>query len=229
MKLGVSIVYSSIDSFLWVKLREQVEAIADYAIVVRRSHLLCGEVEPLPNLGMTTLTLPAFEGDPQACMRQMRLEGVRGMPPSITHVLLLDSDELFEPNRLKAALRDVPTYFAADWYWRVGFVKAVQQNEVAGLLCRKDKLVDQGYGDREALCLGIQRPRAETPFMHHYSWCKPLDQMIRKVRNWGHRDDRPWESMLLHEWRQPLPGTCFVHKNRPLVRCTDIMGIRDPA
>jgi len=231
MNLGVVVIYSSIDHFLWPRLREQIEAIADDAVVVRRTHLFSGEKEPLHDLGLRTLTLPLDHGiDHWEQMRRMRFAGVRNLHPGVTHVLLLDSDELFEVERLKMHLGDVPTFFASEWYWRTGFVKAVQNNETSGLLCRKtDLLLDTTEGDRERMAHGIQRPRPERPFVHHYSWCKPLEQMVRKVRNWTHKDDKPWESMLLHEWRQPLPGTCFVHKNRRLVRCIDQFGIGDPA
>ena len=230
MKLGVCVIYSSIDHFLWPLLKQQVEDIADDAIVVRRTHLFSGEKEPLPDLGMRTLTLPLEDADDHwDQMRKMRFHGVRELRNDITHIMLLDSDELFEVDRLKGSLSNTPTFFAADWYWRVGWVKAVQSNETSGLLCRREHmLMDTKEGDREKMAVGIQRPRIYPPIFHHYSWCKPIDQMHRKIRNWVHKDDKPWESMLMHEWKQPLPGTCFVHRNRKLVLCHDKFGIGDP-
>lgn len=228
MKLGVVVVYSSIDRFLWDKLRLQIETIADSAVVVRRTHLWSGEVEPLDPMGLPTITMPMAGSDPWVAIQDMRIAGVEDLSPDTTHVLLLDSDELFEIDRLKEAITDVPTYFAANWYWRSGSCIGVQQKETAGLLCKPDLLFRARKGDRENMAASIERPRPRIPFMHHYSWCKPLDCMLSKVRSWGHRDDRQWVDLVTREWASALPGTCFVHKNRPLATCTDMFDIGTP-
>lgn len=221
MKVGVTVVYSSIDSFLWPTLRAQIESFADQIIVVSRTHLFGGSREPDEPLGVPHLTLPPGFGSGGKLCQEMRLAGLDALA-GCDRVLFLDSDELIEVERLKPWLAtEQPTYFAAEWYWREPTVKAVQRNEVAGLYCRPQDVVRNGPGERETMCKGILRPRPERPFMHHYSWCKPLPQMLQKVRNWGHRDDRvDWAIQIQREWTSPLPGDCsFVHKNRQLVLC----------
>lgn len=222
MKVGVAIVYSSIDSFLWPMLRRQVESFADQIVAVSRTHLFSGEEEPAADLGVNHVLLPWKPGPGGQLCQEMRLVGLQQLR-ECDRVLFLDSDELIDVERMKPSLTTaVPTYFAAEWYWRDPTVKAVQKNEVAGLYCRpEDVLANQKRGEREAMCEKIQRPRPEHPFMHHFSWCKPLDAMLKKVANWGHRNDHDdWAGEILREWTAPLPGDCsFVHRNRQLVRC----------
>lgn len=227
MRLGVVVNYCSIDSFLWSRMSQMLAKIADEVVVVRRTHLFGGDAEPHEELGFPTLTLSQFDGSAFDACVAMRQCGVAALPSSIDTVLLLDSDELCECERLHPWLHDAhhtPVYLPAEWYWRQPTIATLQQKEVAGLLCPKDKLVFGRKGDREMMAEHIARPRlrGRQP-MHHFSWCKPFPDMIRKVRNWGHRDDRrDWETMVRNEWQSPLPGTCFVHRNRPLVLCDNL-------
>ena len=35
------------------------------------------------------------------------------------------------------------------------------------------------------------------PMFHHYSWVRACEEdLLRKVANWGHRDDKPWASLI---------------------------------
>lgn len=221
MKVGVTIVYSSIDSFLWPTLKEQVTSFADDVLVVSRDRLFGGKPEPKVDLGVPHIVLDGRIDSGRALCQEMRMIGLQGLR-HCDRILFLDSDELIDVERLKPELStSVPTYFAAEWYWREPTVRATQKNEVAGLYCKPDVVIEQNHGEREAMCAFIARPRPEHPFMHHFSWCKPLENMLMKIRNWGHRSDRvDWATQVQREWASPLPGNCsFVHRNRPLGFC----------
>jgi len=228
MSLGVVVNYCSIDSFLWPLLKRQIEVIADAVVVVRRTHLFGGEPEKDVDLGFPTIVLPPHDGNAFDACTAMRKPGVEALP-SVSHVLLLDSDELFQPERLHEWIghdMNMAVYFPAEWYWRVPTIRTKQKKEVAGLFARIGDLRFGRGGDRERMVDSLLRPRLTgMQPMHHFSWCKPFPQMLAKVRNWGHKDDRPWRRLLIEEWGRPLPGKCFVHPGRELLHCTNLFGI----
>ena len=49
------------------------------------------------------------------------------------------------------------------------------------------------------------------PMFHHYSWVRTKEEMLKKVRAWGHRADRDWEALVQEEFNAPFRGTDFVH------------------
>jgi hypothetical protein len=50
------------------------------------------------------------------------------------------------------------------------------------------------------------------PFIHHYSWVRTKEEMLRKVNNWGHDKDKNWSELVEEEFLRPFNGTDFVHK-----------------
>lgn len=49
------------------------------------------------------------------------------------------------------------------------------------------------------------------PLFHHFSWVRTREEMLAKVRAWGHRNDRNWESLVEEEFQTPFRGVDFVH------------------
>tara|TARA_R110002126_G_scaffold291760_1_gene457048 strand:+ start:36157 stop:36837 length:681 start_codon:yes stop_codon:yes gene_type:complete len=220
MRTGVVIVYSSIDDFLWGALSARVQKFADEVIVVSRTHLFGGEPEPTVDMGVPSVLMGKSDGPGWKAVQEMRRAGLESLPP-VDRVLFLDSDELPDQTITEHLDNPSPVYFAAEVYWREPWIRQVQNNEVAGLLCKPDEVVWNRRGEREAMTSKrIVRPRPDKPFMHHFAWCKPLDAMVKKVQNWGHSGDRgDWVAMVKEEWARPLPGNCFVHKGRLLEEC----------
>lgn len=50
-----------------------------------------------------------------------------------------------------------------------------------------------------------------SPMFHHFSWVRSKEDILRKVRDWGHKSDRPWQDIIHEKWDQPFDGTDFVH------------------
>jgi hypothetical protein len=50
-----------------------------------------------------------------------------------------------------------------------------------------------------------------TPMIHHYSWVRTKEQLMRKVFSWSHRTERDWESLVEEEFSQPPSNVDFVH------------------
>jgi hypothetical protein len=46
---------------------------------------------------------------------------------------------------------------------------------------------------------------------HHYSWVRDKEGMIRKAKNFGHRDERDWASLIEEEFSHPFNGKDFIH------------------
>jgi hypothetical protein len=49
------------------------------------------------------------------------------------------------------------------------------------------------------------------PIMHHFSWVRTKEEMLRKVKSWGHTNDRDWNPMIEEEFSREFNGKDFVH------------------
>ena len=49
------------------------------------------------------------------------------------------------------------------------------------------------------------------PMIHHYSWVRTKDEMLKKVLTWGHNKDRDWVKLIEEEFTRPFNGKCFVN------------------
>ena len=49
------------------------------------------------------------------------------------------------------------------------------------------------------------------PLIHHYSWVRTKEEMLKKVLNWGHKNDKNWSDLIEEEFSRPFNGTDFVH------------------
>jgi hypothetical protein len=47
--------------------------------------------------------------------------------------------------------------------------------------------------------------------IHHYSWVRTKEEMLRKVKSWTHSGDRDWVSQVEKEFAHEFNGTDFVH------------------
>jgi hypothetical protein len=106
------------------------------------------------------------------------------------------------------------------WYFREPIYQATK-TESAGLLIRKEdcnwnlhvreerqqlfnhKLIN---GDRISIV-----SKDNKPFIHHYSWYRTKEEMLKKVENWGHKNDTNWTALVEEEFSRPFNGTDFVH------------------
>lgn len=107
------------------------------------------------------------------------------------------------------------------WYFREPIYQSIR-NEGAGLLIRKEhcKWNVDSSSDRQQLFYasnfidGFNTPilsKEGTPFIHHYSWVRTKEEMLKKVENWGHKHDKNWTSLIEEEFSRPFNGTDFVH------------------
>ena len=114
--------------------------------------------------------------------------------------------------------------FVAYWYFRDAAYQAKTLEE-AGVMVRRRHLTAEKVinpGARTSLFKMIDGTRGERlmgldgrPMVHHYSWVRNKQQMLKKVRSWGHARDRNWEVLVEREFNKPyFSGIDFIHHYR---------------
>ncbi len=156
-----------------------------------------------------------------------RLIGAQFLEEGIENVLFLDADEIPEASRFMDWLEcsDYPCHtvlkLANYWYfrdscyqadkWEDSIVFAQKRALEPHLLLRKeerDAIYNSLPGPKRRMVVG---PNGK-PMFHHYSWVRTEEEMLKKVRNWGHCQDRDWEILVKKEFSGPFQGVDFVHQ-----------------
>jgi len=177
--------------------------------------------------------------EPRYWHNYSRLVGARHVSADVDWVFFLDADEIVDTALFAQFIATLP---AADfrscrlanyWYFREPIYRATTLEE-SGLLVRRrlSERVDLHHRKERAQFLAKSSPRFVTmngePMIHHYSWVRTKDEMLRKVRTWGHRSDKNWVARVEQEFSRPFNGTCFVHDYR-FVEVEDRFGLASPA
>lgn len=139
----------------------------------------------------------------------------------------LDVDEVVEADKFLAwwgaqdPKEDVYE-MACFWYFRDPSFQATK-TERAGLLIRTSLLPHAnmfGPHERWSIPTGLTaRARGNVlgldnePMVHHYSWVRSKEEMIKKVQSWGHNKDRDWEKLIEESFENPfsVKDRDFVH------------------
>jgi len=89
----------------------------------------------------------------------------------------------------------------------------------SGLLARREVLTPENIlniDERLGLYLALpekkilhQRGIDGLPFIHHYSWVRSKEQMLKKVITWAHYWEKDWPSMVEKEFSHPFSGKDF--------------------
>lgn len=155
-----------------------------------------------------------------------RLIGAQFLSEDIESVLFLDTDEIPEGRRFAEWLEcsDYTCHtvlkMANYWYFREPCYQADHWEDSVVLVQRRalkphlllkqeerDAIYDSLPGPKRRLVVGSDG----LPMFHHYSWVRTQNEMLKKVRSWGHRGDRDWEALVRQEFLQPFKGKDFVH------------------
>jgi len=140
-------------------------------------------------------------------------------------ILFLDADEIldddfgsfFEKIKYDTSKSYCLTCY---WYFKQPVFRA-KALEGCGLLITKEKLNwnletnaerQQFFGiENFVFCVNEQDEFLSRPLVHHFSWVRTKQQMLTKVKNWGHKGDRDWVSLVEEEFSHPFTGRDFVH------------------
>jgi hypothetical protein len=153
----------------------------------------------------------------------------RYMGANVAHeeyILFLDADEIIEGDTFAEYLKtkDHENYdvVALDCYWyfreRKYRADAVEQ---AGVICKTSLAENVDYIFSEAERWEFKnRPNVKAKehlrhngviMCHHYSWVRTKEQMLQKVKSWGHRSDKDWVSLIEEEFTHEIKMRDFVH------------------
>ena len=155
-----------------------------------------------------------------------RFIGVAFLDESIETVLFLDADEVPEGNRMASWLAEsdyqqhLALRLANYWYFREPCYQALHWEDSPVLVQRRaldsERLLHENERDAIYDLLPGPKRRAVTdqegrPMIHHFSWVRTQEEMLKKVEAWGHRGDRNWKELVNQEFAKPFRGTDFVH------------------
>ena len=155
-----------------------------------------------------------------------RLIAAHFLAPSIEYVLFLDCDEIIEPEPFANWLAscEYQKYralrLANYWYFRDPAWRAKSWEDTP-LMIRKEELSAECSMhplERAGMFSLVQDLKVrtvlsceDTPMIHHYSWVRTKEQLLRKVQSWGHAKDRNWTALVEEEFSRPFDGRDFVH------------------
>jgi hypothetical protein len=230
--------YSTIDlRFLEVNLR-QLSKFSDEIIIPICSHLFNGETEDSERMIATVDVISRFskasyfifewEGAFLGTRYYHNLSRKLGTEKAKNEWLLfVDADEILSDEfgdwfeTVKNT--DNAYWFTCHWYFREAIYRATR-TEGAGMLIRKKYCNWDVYSHQERQQLIGRTPNfhngeggpavlslTNQPMMHHFSWVRNQDEMLAKVRNWGHNSDKDWISCVNEEFSRPFNGRDFVH------------------
>lgn len=213
---------------------EQASKVSDVVIVPISSHLFDGTPENTESITKLSAEYPNVsfimfdweEGKhPRYWHNMSRIVGNHILPEDVDWVLFLDSDEILDSKLFNEFKKD-PTFNKYDsyklgcyWYFRDNNIQATTYED-SPVLVRKHLVAidpDNLHSEREQLHEALNVPKRRmvlqnnTPMVHHYSWVRTREQMIQKVKAWGHNTDKDWVTLIEEEFSRPFNGTCFVN------------------
>lgn len=161
---------------------------------------------------------------PQYWHNQSRLIGTAFLQEAITHVLYVDVDEIIEGRRFAKWLKTFPyknycaIRLACYWYFREPSLQATQIEDACLFINRKNVTYESLMQKRERVgmlnaCTGktLRFVEKDHPLVHHFSWVRSEEGLLKKVKTWGHRVERDWENLIKKEFSSSFSGTDFVH------------------
>jgi hypothetical protein len=145
----------------------------------------------------------------------------------IDYVFFMDADEIADPHKFKSWFEgfDYRAYtalrFSSYWYFREAHFQATTWPD-AGLLIRKSALSPElilNPDERMGMLFGVDGNTQRLvhgldglPMVHHYSWVRTKEEMLRKTRAWAHHWERDWAQLIEEEFSRDFNGRDFVRK-----------------
>jgi hypothetical protein len=155
-----------------------------------------------------------------------RMIGTQYVDEGVETILFLDADELPEGKKFLEWLNSSDwnlhsvLKMANYWYfrepryrslnWEDSIVLAQKTTLDGSILLHKSErnaIYDLLPGPKRRAVTGLDG----QPMFHHFSWIRTRNEMLAKVRAWGHRGDRDWVKLVDQEFSRPFTGKDFVH------------------
>jgi len=153
-----------------------------------------------------------------------RLIGASKVKEDCDWVLFIDADEVIETALFTEFIKKLPeepsvnSYKLANyWYFREPYYRA-DEIEDSIVLVRSEystsiNIYDK-YKEREQFEF-YNTPRKtmlnDQPMAHHYSWVRTKEEMLQKVKAWGHTNDKNWPVLVEEEFSRDFNGKSFLN------------------
>ena len=234
MKLATVISYCTNDESF---IRDCIDAavqVSNQVIVPISTHLYDGTPENLDSIKKLSKEYPkvnftTFDWTtgyhPRYWHNMSRIIGNHLLDNNIDWVLFIDSDEIIDVNLFKKFI-NTELFETNDsyklgcyWYFREMNIRATTFEDSPVLVRKSIVHIDPNnlQIEREQLHEALNVPKQRMilqdgkPLVHHYSWVRTKEQMLQKVKAWGHNTDKAWGSLIEEEFSRPFNGTCFVN------------------
>jgi len=147
------------------------------------------------------------------------------------YFLLLDTDEVVEPRKfvewvqLQEKGGDLcETYKLGNYFYFRDVKNRSKIFEDSAVLVKNGPLTNNDdiifHDEERGAFHTFARKRARMclldgkPFIHHYSWVRSREGMIKKVTTWSHHKDRDWVSLVEKEFSAPFRGRDMIFNDR---------------
>jgi hypothetical protein len=169
---------------------------------------------------------PNLDVLPQHWVTYARMVGWKKSNPETDFILFLDADEVVDGNRFldwqkKFPLAKMNVIKMANYYYFRDIIYQSETFEDSAVIARKILLTEDmimDFLDRDKSFRAIVEPKARMvlgtdnqPLIHHYSWVRSEEEMIKKVSTWGHSHERNWVQLVKDEFANGFRGLDFVH------------------
>ena len=234
--IGTVINFCSYDFAFLSLCIQTAQEFSSLIIVPVCDHMFSGEKEdPLflqkvyalfPNVQFIEFPFDTKKDDPHYWHNLSRLIGSFFLHKEIQYVLFLDCDEIVDTSHFIKWLQysNYTQYTAIRlanyWYFRSNsyrattwedtplFLKKTKEN-IQALMHPQERAGTYFFArpEKKRMCLSLDK----KPMVHHFSWVRTKEQMLKKVSNWGHCKERNWKHLVEQEFFSSFQGTDFVH------------------
>lgn len=155
-----------------------------------------------------------------------RYLGTQQISENCDYILYIDIDEIVDPIKFNNWLSsgDYKNYdalkLACYWYWREPEYQAeVLEDSIVMLRASAARQLPMQPGGREnyfnKYANSVRLVEEQDPMVHHYSWVRSKEEMLKKTNNWSHSKDRSdWHNLIEEEFSRPFNGQSFVNGYR---------------
>ena len=235
--ISTVISFSSLEARFLPTLLTETSIFSDDIHIIYYTNFFDGTPENLPLIHNLRHQYPAVtwhelewtaDCDPKWCHNQARWVGAEAAKEPWT--LFLDADEIPDGTLIRKNLpwlTSTTTYafhiFSCYWYFRSPTFRATT-TEHCGLLAHMPSLTKEmfftnnerwfffEYKDIPWFRRLVVNTEKGEPMLHHFSWVRTKEEMLRKVKSWAHRNDRSsWTDLVEEEFKRPFMGKDFVH------------------
>ena len=141
------------------------------------------------------------------------------------YIMFMDADEILEGAIAKESFNYEDFYkeydeyvFSCYWYFREPAFRAKSLEQCHKLIRASALTKDLIFSEHERGAVGLSNRYRSMfkvryngrPILHHFSWVRTKEQMLKKTSSWAHKDDKNWKELIEEEFSRPFNGTDFV-------------------